>query len=64
MSQGLEHIGRNMAIGEPFSVSHGLYTHHGIDAGDGTVIHYSGELFAKVSASVSVPTMNEFADDG
>lgn len=28
------------------------YTHHGIDMGDGTVIHYTGEVGRKQAAAV------------
>lgn len=32
-----------MAKGDHIWVSRGFYTHHGIDAGDGTVIHFAGK---------------------
>ena len=32
-----------MADGDHIYVPRGLYTHHGIDAGDGTAIHFAGE---------------------
>jgi hypothetical protein len=32
-----------MAKGDHVWVSRGFYTHHGIDAGDGTVIHFAGK---------------------
>jgi len=31
-----------MSRGDHLIVGRGLYTHHGIDLGDGTVVHYSG----------------------
>lgn len=35
-----------MATADHLVVSHGLYTHHGIDLGDGTVVQYSKETLA------------------
>jgi hypothetical protein len=32
-----------MAKGDHLWVNRGFYTHHGIDAGDGTVIHFAGK---------------------
>lgn len=39
------------------------YTHHGIDCGDGTVIHFTGEPGRKNDAVVARTTMAEFALD-
>ena len=39
------------------------YTHHGIDCGDGTVIHFTGEPGKKSDAAVARTTMAEFALD-
>ena len=39
------------------------YTHHGIDCGDGTVIHFTGEPGSKRDAVVARTTMAEFALD-
>ena len=50
-----------MAIGDQLSVSHGLYTHHGIDMGDGTVIHYGQGLADLENATVEVVTFEEFS---
>ncbi len=36
------------------------YTHHGIDAGDGTVIHYTGEVGQKANAAVRQTPIEEF----
>lgn len=46
-------------------VSRGLYTHHGIDAGDGTVIHFTGEPGQrKINAGVARTPMDEFLKGG
>lgn len=37
------------------------YTHHGIDAGDGTVIHYTGEVGQKVDARIRQTPIEAFA---
>lgn len=37
------------------------YTHHGIDAGDGMVIHYTGELGQKSDAAVRETPIDDFA---
>lgn len=51
-----------MAKGDHITVKRmgGLYSHHGIDVGDGTVIHYSGELFNIRNAEVCRIPMEEF----
>lgn len=42
-------------------VNRGTYTHHGIDAGDGTVIHFTGEPGqAKVDAGIARTSMDAF----
>lgn len=38
----------------------GLYYHHGIDMGDGTVIHFSGEPLNRKTAKVARVTEEEF----
>lgn len=38
------------------------YTHHGIDCGDGTAIHFSGEPLSKSNAEICKATLDEFAD--
>ena len=40
------------------------YTHHGIDAGDGTVIHYTGEVGQKADAAVRRTDIVLFARGG
>lgn len=40
------------------------YRHHGIDCGDGTVIHYTGEPFQKRGACVRRTSLEEFAKGG
>ncbi|MCI0428595.1 MAG: lecithin retinol acyltransferase family protein [Nitrospiraceae bacterium] len=37
------------------------YTHHGVDVGDGTVIHYTGEVGQKANAVVRQTPIDEFA---
>lgn len=39
----------------------GLYTHHGIDLGDGTVVHFSGEPTRLRHAEVRRDTLADFA---
>ncbi len=42
----------------------GLYTHHGIDMGDGTVVHFSGEPANLQDAVVCRVEMGEFLQGG
>lgn len=51
-----------MARGDHIYVSRGLYTHHGIDCGDGTVIHYTGEPGRKAEARVRRDPLARFAN--
>lgn len=55
-----------MARGDHIYVRRPLgYTHHGIDCGDGTVIHFTGEPGqAKMHASIARSTWAAFAQDG
>lgn len=53
-----------MARGDHLSVSRGAYTHHGIDLGDGTVVHLTGEPFAQEGAEVRRTSMASFAQGG
>lgn len=55
-----------MARGDHLSVKrmHGLYTHHGIDMGDGTVVHLSGEPLRRRDACVCRTPMAEFLKGG
>lgn len=39
------------------------YTHHGIDAGDSTVIHYTGEVGQKANAAIRETPIEAFARD-
>jgi len=53
-----------MAKGDHIYVTRPLgYTHHGIDCGDGTVIHFTGEPGKKSDASIARSTMADFALD-
>lgn len=51
-----------MARGDHLKVKRmgGLYSHHGIDMGDGTVVHLSGEPFRAQGARVCRVSMDEF----
>jgi len=53
-----------MARGDHIKVKRffGLFYHHGIDVGDGTVIHFNGEPSKKSNASVKQTSMEEFLD--
>ena len=53
-----------MARGDHLRVFRKGYWHHGIDCGDGMVIHYTGELFDRANASVRRTTMERFAKGG
>ena len=53
-----------MARGDHLAVSRGLYTHHGIDLGDGTVVHLTGEPFAQEGAEVRRTSRAAFAAGG
>ena len=53
-----------MARGDHLRVFRKGYWHHGIDCGDGTVIHYTGELFDRANAAVRRTTMDQFAKGG
>jgi hypothetical protein len=55
-----------MAEGEHIKVQRlkGLYWHHGIDIGDGTVVHYSGEPLRWVEACICQVSMDVFLRGG
>jgi len=55
-----------MARGDHVKVKRmgGLYTHHGIDVGNGRIIHFSGEVGRKRNAAVVLATRSEFAAGG
>jgi hypothetical protein len=46
--------------GDHIYASRGIYTHHGIDAGDETVIHFTGEPGAKRNATIARSSMTDF----
>lgn len=51
-----------MALGDHIKTRRagGLYTHHGIDMGDGTVVHFSGDPVNHRDAIVCRVSMDEF----
>lgn len=52
-----------MARGDHIRVRRLLYSHHGIDCGDGTVIHYTGTLWKRREAAVVRTPLDAFARD-
>jgi hypothetical protein len=52
-----------MAKGDHIYVNRLGYTHHGIDCGDGTVIHFTGEPLKKYNSSVARTPLAEFASE-
>ncbi len=50
-----------MARGDHLKVSRGLYSHHGVDLGDGRVVHYSGLADGLRSGPVRVSSRKRFA---
>ncbi len=50
-----------MARGDHIYVHRHGYTHHGIDCGNGTVVHYTGEVGQKANASVRRTPIDQFA---
>ncbi len=59
--QTTKNCGR-MALGDHIKTkrARGLYTHHGIDMGDGTVVHFSGDPINHRNALVCRVSMDEF----
>ncbi len=53
-----------MAYADHISVSRGFYRHHGIDCGDGTVIHFDGDVFGRSAGSVLRSPVRVFASGG
>jgi len=51
-----------MAKGDHVYVWRLGYSHHGIDCGDGTVIHFNGEPFKKTAASIARTRMADFTN--
>lgn len=49
-----------MSTGDVLVVSRGPYSHAGVDMGDGTVIHFTGEGVSKAGARVQRTSMEEF----
>jgi hypothetical protein len=52
-----------MAVGDHIYVDRGLYTHHGIDMGDGWVIHFASSNGTKTSALIQSAAIEDFAGD-
>ncbi|WP_199197433.1 lecithin retinol acyltransferase family protein [Chroococcidiopsis sp. CCALA 051] len=50
-----------MKRGDRIYINCGAYTHHGIDCGDGTVIHHPGGLDQKLQAVISRTSLSAFA---
>lgn len=50
-----------MARGDHIFIDHLVFTHHGIDCGDGTVIHHTGRLLRKLDAVISRTSLDKFA---
>lgn len=50
-----------MARGEHIFIDHHVFTHHGIDCGDGTVIHHTGGLLQKFDAVIARTSLDTFA---
>jgi hypothetical protein len=55
--------GDHIWVSRPLGYAPVGYTHHGIDCGDGTVIHFTGEPGRKTDASIARTTLAEFALD-
>jgi hypothetical protein len=55
-----------MAKGDHIKVRRagGLYTHHGIDLGDGTVVHFSGEPLRLAEACIERISLEGFLQNG
>ena len=53
-----------MVRGDRIKVWRGFYHHHGIDLGDGTVVHFTGEPGRKNAACIERTTFDEFAQGG
>lgn len=53
-----------MEAGEHLIVYHRWYVHHGIDLGDGRVVHFGRGIYDLPNAKVEVVSRQEFADGG
>jgi cell wall-associated NlpC family hydrolase len=54
----------DLSLGDHIYVKRLLYSHHGIYAGDGKVIHYTGEEKEKKDPSVRETEINDFLKGG
>src|ERR1700722_14113355 len=54
----------NMAPGDPIFVDRGTHEHHGLDLGDGWVIHYQSATGSKADSRVGITTSERFKKDG
>jgi hypothetical protein len=54
----------DLNLGDHIYVKRKLYSHHGIYAGDGNVIHYTGETKEKRNPSVSKTALEDFLKGG
>ena len=50
-----------MARGDHICVKRFLYCHHGIDCGDGSVIHYTGNPWQRKNALITRDSLENFA---
>lgn len=53
-----------MAKGDHIKVDRFLYWHHGIDNGNGTVVHFTGEPGNKSDAEIKITIIEEFLNGG
>lgn len=53
-----------MTPGTHLRADRGWYWHHGIDMGDGTVVHFTGEPLERVAAEVRRTSYEDFARGG
>ena len=51
-----------MAKGDHLVVGRAGYSHHGIDLGNGLIIHYTGDKSSVVRAFVKIESIQKFAD--
>src|ERR1700728_1833461 len=50
--------------GDHLVVDRGLYRHHAVDRGDGTVVHFTGPNQEKVLVSIRIDSFEDFANGG
>ena len=53
-----------MATADHIFVDRGFYCHHGLDMGDGTVVHFTGEVLEQENAAVRRTSMAVFLNGG